>query len=57
MVPGEWRNEEMLPSVQPTHLRNARTRYKLYLDEIKEFFNSDVGAVPWQNDQVRNKFQ
>lgn len=57
MVPGEWRNEEMLPSVQPTHLRNARNRYKLYLDEIKEFFNSDVGAVPWQNDQVRNKFQ
>lgn len=54
---GEWRNEEFLNELQPTIKRNPRNRYKMYRDTLKDYFNSEIGAVEWQENQVLMQFQ
>ncbi|KAF2901427.1 hypothetical protein ILUMI_04760 [Ignelater luminosus] len=60
IIPGEWcqkvsqncslRNVSQLGRLGA---RNAKQSASAYREFIKDYFNSDVGAVPWQNEAIQ----
>ncbi|XP_041863337.1 putative nuclease HARBI1 [Melanotaenia boesemani] len=50
LTAGLWRKDHPLTGQQPTTDRNPKVDAKLQRQLLTEYFNSDCGAVPWQND-------
>ncbi|KAK9727549.1 hypothetical protein QE152_g19156 [Popillia japonica] len=63
LIPGEWRNEapsqsalrSITESKRRIRTRNHTQNATTYRDYIKQYVNSDIGSVPWQ-DLAINKY-
>lgn len=52
MVPGAWRRDGELPSVEASSARNATTVAKNQRDSLKAYFLSPAGSVSWQENMI-----
>ena len=52
IVRGDWRNNQVLNSMQPTIIGNAPRDAKLQREILTPYCNTD-GCVPWQHDMVK----
>ena len=52
MIPGTWRMDPQLATMETTHNRNFSFSSKGQRNLLKTFFNSRVGSVPWQDSMV-----
>lgn len=52
IIEGDWRDGNDMTGKRRTNVRNARTKYKQYRENLKTFFNSTQGKVSWQEQQI-----
>ena len=55
IIPGAWRQGRVLPDPGDLDGPNARHHTqaaKALRDYLKEYYNSEAGSVPWQNDMI-----
>lgn len=53
-APGEWRHQEQLTGMQSTRARNASNKAKQMRNDLADYFMSEAGSVPWQNESIEN---
>lgn len=58
VLPGVWRMREnqtaCLAGLNPTHSRNSSNKAKEMREKLADYFISEPGAVPWQNNCIHN---
>lgn len=51
--PGKWRSEpKCLENLKKQGSNHSKETAKLYREYIKDYLNSSVGSVPWQNNMI-----
>ena len=62
VIPGQWRNEvsqncslRRASDQRRLGARNAKQSASEYREFIKDYFNSHIGSVPWQNEATQKK--
>lgn len=51
-IQGSWRNNDSMQRLSMLHGNNATKVAKLQRDTIRDYVNSNIGSVSWQNDMV-----
>ena len=49
LTKGAWRNDPPLIGLQSNSDRNPKLNAKEQRQKLTEYFNSEVGSVPWQD--------
>lgn len=51
--PGFWRNDPQLMDMEGNHFRNPTQTAKQQRNQLTDYFNSEDGSVPWQEDMTQ----
>ena len=57
---GEWRNRDIdqgFNNIRPIRGNKSRLEVVQMRDEIKEYFNSEEGSLPWQQVHIRRTYR
>lgn len=54
VIDGEWRQQPQLRPLQGTHSRNYSVSAKKQRDDLADYFCSEQGSVPWQQNAINN---
>ena len=52
VTPGAWREDEDLTALEALHGNTSTKAAKTQRNYLRQYYNSPVGSVPWQNDMI-----
>ena len=52
LIEGSWKSQVELPSLTSRQRYNASQDGKILRNQMREYVNSPVGAVPWQESRI-----
>ena len=52
VIPGEWRDHATMRALDALKGNNSTNKAKAQREYLKQYYNSDVGRVPWQDRMI-----